>query len=230
MAPILEALEAIPRSAERCIAQYADGETLVDYVVSWSDWADDIAWAQTVLAAWGVSAGDFVVVISTGHEAALYGPIIDALNSLGATVCPLEPAEFEIGRAGMFFRRFTIAAVIGLDSTLGPALVREGLLESGLRFMLARPEAAVLAAELDVAQGVVTALGPALALTCPDNGLAHVNGSAWIQSASGRAELSSRPIRHESLSALDVSGALDAGGRPECCSLGRSLGRLIAPS
>jgi hypothetical protein len=232
MAPIRATLDAIPRPTERCIAQYSDAQTLVDYAMSWADWADDVTWARTVLSAWGVSAGDFVVVVSTGHEAALYGPIIDALNRLGVTVCPLEPAEFEIGRAQMFFHRFPISAVVGLDATLGPALVRNGLFGSECRFVLARPDAVGLTTELGIPHGVVTALGPALAMTCPGNGLIHVNSTAWelLDSPASSAQLGSLPARHHSLNALDVSGSLTLEARSTCCSLGPALGRAIVPS
>src|ERR1700722_18805503 len=120
--PVEQATVKIPRSPLRCIGTYQDLHGAVDYPIGWDDASRDTDWVEAFLKQLGVTTGDFVAVVSTGHEAPWYAPVLDAVNRLRATVCPLEPARFEVGRALMFFKRFPVSVVIGLNGELGAAL------------------------------------------------------------------------------------------------------------
>jgi hypothetical protein len=180
--PVASALSRIPRQGLRCIGQYATPGGIVDYPISWADGERDATWARTALEGLGVRAGDFVTVVSTGHEAPWYAPILDAVYSLEATVCPLEPAGFELGRAEMFFQRFPISSIIGLDDELGSALAAEldlATLLSNMKFVLARPQAWHLVGKLAVPAGLIAPLGPAVGLGCGSAPVLHLDEAEW---------------------------------------------------
>jgi hypothetical protein len=225
MAPIAFALREVPRSRLRCIGQYTALESPVDYPMTWEDWDKDRAWAQSMVEHWGVRTGDFVAVVSTGHEAPWYGPILDALNALDATVCPLEPAEFEIGRARMFFTRFPIAAVIGLDGALGDGLRSAGILSAygeRLRFVLARPEAAELVTGLGVPVGLVAPVGPALGFTCHAGRVIHVNDEVWaLEQRGSTATIRAKVMREHAGEGVDVMLPVSIRAAAERCACGR---------
>jgi hypothetical protein len=204
MTPIDAAVAAIPRHEPRCIGHLASDAGGIDYPIGWADWDRDMSWIKLFLTARGIAAGDFVVVVSTGHEAPWYGPILDAIYSIGATVCPLEPARFELGRAEMFFKRFPISSVIGLDSELGGALAGSMGLRSvltGMRLVLIRPDALELLAAAGIKAGFIVPIGPALGVSCADQSVVHLNEAEWDVTAEGHSSaLASK--RHR---AIDVA-------------------------
>lgn len=182
LAPVLPAVMEIPRQRLRCIGRYESREGGVDYEISWDDAARDAAWADCALTTLNVTKGEFVAVVSTGHEAPWYGPLLDALYRRGATVCPLEPAPYEQGRAEMFFRRFPIAHLIGLDLELCGALeAGVGLpnLFGKLRTIVARPEAFSRIQDFAGTKGLIFPLGPAIGMPCTEADVVHVDADEW---------------------------------------------------
>ena len=183
MGPIADRAADIPRAPLRCIGIYPARDGMVDYPIAWADAARDMAWARSRLAAAGIGRGDFVAIVSTGHEAPWYQALIDAAYALEATVCPLEPARYEIGRAEMFFRRFPISAIIGLDPDLGGALVEifgADALLADKKLVLVRPEARALFPADCARIGFVLPVGPALALVqASDCGTLIVDEAEW---------------------------------------------------
>jgi hypothetical protein len=183
MTPVMAATQRISRPPLRCIGWYAGCDGGVDYPVSWNDAERDTRWIEKCLTSLGVSQGEFVAVVSTGHEATWYGPILDALNRLKTTVCPLEPARFELGRAEMFFRRFPISHVIGLDTELGTALAQSAGLNkvfARVKTVLARPDAYGLVQQVVAKVGLITPIGPALGLPCHEHSTVHIDESEWL--------------------------------------------------
>jgi hypothetical protein len=196
ISPIASGLAAISRAEPRCVGHISAAEGGVDYPISWSDWARDAAWAQSFLKSRGIRAGDFVVIVSTGHEAPWYGPILDAVYDLHATVCPLEPARFEAIRAEMFFKRFPITTIIGLDRELGLAIDQSIGLERVLgkmRSVLVRSDALELVTARGVAAQLIVPIGPALGLACSERLAVHVNEAEWAIADEGGATLSIAP-------------------------------------
>lgn len=182
LAPVQAAVAEIPRQRLRCIGRYESREGGVDYEISWEDAARDAAWADRALTALKVTKGEFVAVVSTGHEAPWYGPLLDALYRRGATVCPLEPAPYEQGRAEMFFRRFPIAHLIGLDAELCGALdTGPGLpfLFTKLRTIVARPDAFARIRDFAGTKGLISPLGPAIGMPCAEAAVVHVDADEW---------------------------------------------------
>jgi hypothetical protein len=182
MGPIAGAVAAIERQPLRAIGIFTGGNGPVDYPISWEDAARDTGWVEKRLRAAGISQGDFVAVVSTGHEAPWYQAVLDAVYMIGATVCPLEPARFEIGRAEMFFRRFPISSIIGLDRDLATALDDAmGLAEllAKLRFILVRPDAVAMACAANAVFGVIAPIGPALGIADNVSAPFEIDGAEW---------------------------------------------------
>jgi hypothetical protein len=228
LAPVLSAVLEIPKQRLRCIGRYEAHDGGVDYEISWEDAARDAAWADRALTTLKVTKGEFVAVVSTGHEAPWYGPLLDALYRRGATVCPLEPAPYEQGRAEMFFRRFPIAHVIGLDVELCGAIdagLGLPLLFGKLRTIVARPNAFARIQGFTGAKGMIHPLGPALGVPCLEADVVHVDPEEWqIESVEGAAAItalkdrSTRPRRQR----LAAQGAVVSG---HVCGCG--LGSLV---
>jgi hypothetical protein len=195
--PVRQATLEVPRQPLRCIGTYSGVRGAVDYPIGWDDASRDTIWVETFLQHLGVSAGDFVAVVSTGHEAPWYAPVVDAVNRLRATVCPLEPARFEVGRALMFFKRFPVSVVIGLDAELGEALEASAGIAtvlSRVRSVVSRPDATSLVQMLQSNKGMIAPVGPALALPCLSGSFVHFNEDEWQidASASGLAVCAKR--------------------------------------
>ena len=185
--PVEQAIAKIPRQPLRCIGTYQDVRGAVDYPIGWDDASRDTDWVEAFLTQLGITTGDFVSVVSTGHEAPWYAPVLDAVNRLRATVCPLEPARFEAGRALMFFKRFPVSVAIGLDGELGAALEASAGLNNVLtqvRSVVGRLDATSLLKDLQSNKGVIVPVGPALALACLSGPFVHLNEDEWSIEAS----------------------------------------------
>lgn len=216
--PVRQTTLEVPRQPLRCIGTYQTVGGAVDYPIGWDEASRDTVWVETFLRQLGVSAGDFVAVVSTGHEAPWYGPVLDAVNRLRATVCPLEPARFEVGRALMFFKRFPVTVVIGLDGELSAALEAAGVVANVLgrvRSIVSRPDATAPVRNLQSNRGMIAPVGPALALACLSGPFVHINEDEWHVDASGAGlvvsarkarAMGAKPIRlFDTLRVLDRS-------------------------
>lgn len=230
--PVERATAKIPRQPLRCIGTYQDLRGAVDYPIGWDDASRDTDWVEAFLKQLGVTRGDFVSVVSTGHEAPWYAPVLDAVNRLRATVCPLEPARFEVGRALMFFKRFPVSVVIGLDGELGSALEASASLSSVLtqvRSVVGRPDAAPLLKDLRSNEGFIAPVGPALALACLSGPFMHFNEDEWSMEASEAGlTLSARRGRALGGEPIRLPGTLRLVNRQCECSHGRRSLQLTA--
>lgn len=183
MTPIQPGVDSVPRQPLRCIGTFPVLNGNEDYPLSWDDWERDVAWAIRFLKSRNIGNGDFAVLVSTGHEAPWYGPLLDAASLLKATICPLEPARFESMRAKMFFARFPISAVIGLDQDLCAAIEQSMSLKQALgsvKTILVRPNAFKLLQVAELRAEVMAPIGPALGLPCAADPLVlHLNEAEW---------------------------------------------------
>jgi hypothetical protein len=230
--PVEQATAKIPRQPLRCIGTYQDLHGAVDYPIGWDDASRDTDWVEAFLQQLGVAKGDFVSVVSTGHEAPWYAPVLDAVNRLKATVCPLEPARFEVGRALMFFKRFPVSVVLGLDGELGSALEASAGLSNVLkqvRSNVCRPEATPLLNDLQSNKGVIVPVGPALALACLSGPFVHLNEEEWgIDAVESGLTLSARRARASGGQPVRLPGMLRSVSRQCECSHGRRSFQLTA--
>jgi hypothetical protein len=230
--PVEQATAKIPRQPLRCIGTYQGVHGAVDYPIGWDDASRDTDWVEGFLKQLGVAAGDFVSVVSTGHEAPWYAPVLDAVNRLRATVCPLEPARFEAGRALMFFKRFPVSVVIGLDGELGAALEASAGLNNILtqvRSVVGRPDATSLLSDLQSNKGIIAPVGPALALACLSGPFVHLNEDEWSIEGS-ESSLTSSAKRSRALGGqpIRLPGTLRVVNRQCGCSHGRRSFLLTA--
>jgi hypothetical protein len=197
--PVADAARRIARPELRSIGYYLTGSAAIDYPMSWEDSRRDAQWIERYFADVGVGAGQFVVVVSTGHEAPWYGAVLDAVYELNATVCPLEPAAYELGRAQMFFRRFSVSYVFGLDLEVATALEKSMGLKTalaGVKVVTARPNALGYLARQGIVAGLTLPLGPALGLPCRVAGTVHVNETEWeVEEEAGKCLITAREAR-----------------------------------
>jgi hypothetical protein len=230
--PVEQATAKIPRQPLRCIGTYQDLHGAVDYPIGWDDASRDTDWVEAFLKQLGVTKGDFVSVVSTGHEAPWYAPVLDAAKRLRATVCPLEPARFEVGRALMFFKRFPVSVVIGLDGELGSALEASAGFSNVLarvRSVVGRPDAMPLLKDLKSNKGIIAPVGPALALACLSGPFVHLNEDEWgIDAPESGLTLSARRSRALGGQPIRLNGMLRIANRQCACSHGRRSFQLIA--
>lgn len=223
--PVEAATAKIPRQSLRCIGTFQDLHGAVDYPIGWDEASRDTDWVEGFLQQLGIAKGDFVSVVSTGHEAPWYAPVLDAVNRLQATVCPLEPARFEVGRALMFFKRFPVSVVIGLDGELGAALEAAGGLGTVLtevRSIVGRPDGMPLLKDLGSNKGLIVPVGPALALACLSGPCVHLNEDEWdIEASAGGLALSARRSRALGAQPIRLPGTLRVVNRQCTCLHGR---------
>lgn len=230
--PVRQATLAVPKQPLRCIGTFETTRGAVDYPMSWDETARDTIWAESFLKQLGVGPGDFVAVVSTGHEAPWYAPILDAVTRRRATICPLEPARFEVGRALMFFKRFPVSVVIGLDAELAAALEASSAIASVLervRCVIGRPEAAPLLSGLKSFRGTLLPVGPALALPCFSGPFMHVNEAEWTVEPGSTSRITALQTRALGRQPRDVPLALRPVSRACDCQHGRqSIERVSA--
>ncbi len=230
--PVEAATEKIPRQSLRCIGTFQDLHGAVDYPIGWDDASRDTDWVEVFLQQLGITKGDFVSVVSTGHEAPWYAPVLDAVNRLQATVCPLEPARFEVGRALMFFKRFPVSVVIGLDVELASALEASGGIGNILTkicTIVGRPDATSLLKDLESNKGFIVPVGPALALACLSGPFVHLNEEEWdIEASESGITLAARRSRALGAQPIRLPGALRVVSRQCACSHGRRSFQLTA--
>jgi hypothetical protein len=229
--PVRQATLAVPKQPLRCIGTFETTAGAVDYPMSWDETARDTIWAESFLRELGVRAGDFVAVVSTGHEAPWYAPILDAVTRLRATICPLEPARFEVGRALMFFKRFPVSVVIGLDAELAAALESSGGIATVLervQCVIGRPEATALLSGLKSFRGTILPIGPSLALPCLGGPYVHVNETEWQIDPGSTSEVMALLDRALGRQPWDVPVALRSVSRGCDCPHGRQSLEQVA--
>lgn len=207
-----------------------DGGEGPPFRVSADDLRQDFKAAIAMLEAFGVDAGDHVLIVSMLSEAAQIGPIELACGRLGIRYSSADAQQFDAHRTATLVQRVAPKVVMGVNGA-----VLEGLAELRLEpaevfatptIVAARPEA------VDAIPGAVwwLPIGPAVAAGCTsgrDAG-AHLDAAEWRADIDEEGFVRITNVRAERATTLDrwptgVRARLDVTP----CPCGRSDPRLI---
>ncbi|MGP4048537.1 hypothetical protein [Streptomyces sp. 2A115] len=158
----------------------ADG--MQDLGLTWAELARDTDWAAERLREHGLAAGQRALLTASGFEGFWGHAVIGALRTLKVPYGIAEAMGWDHRRTAVFHRELTPHAVIGLSAETLEGLA--GMADIGEMFrstpvVLARPAAVPLLRGVGVTASVISAVGPALALECPERSGAHVNAAEW---------------------------------------------------
>lgn len=235
------AAAAFPRQRQWAIGRYDVAGHPVYFEVSWDDWQRDTAWARAMLADHGVGADGAardgaaqdraaqdrgLVFVCGMPEAPWFDPFETAARQLGTPFSIGEIHAFEAFRTGMYARRLPITMIFGINRTVAEGLGDE-LAEVVARVpvIVARPDAAGLLAEAGARPFVLTLVGPAIAVECPQRSGAHLNSAEWTLTERGGELFISTggPRAHQVTEAVTgLAGTVTAGP----CGCGRSGQRI----
>lgn len=153
-----------------------------DLELTWAELARDTEWATARLREHGLAAGQRALLTASGFEGFWGLTVIGALRTLKVPYGIAEAMGWDHRRTAVFHRELTPHAVIGLSAETLEGLA--GTADIGEMFrstpvVLARPAAVPLLRAVGVAASVISAVGPALALECPERSGAHVNAAEW---------------------------------------------------
>lgn len=182
---------AIPRPTLWGIGRDHQGGAPADFEISWADWERDVAWAQGVLAQYGVESGTAVLIVGGMPESPWFDPFETAVLRLGGHYSLGEVHAFDAFRTGIYATRLGIDLVLGITRAVAEGLGDDlGIALGGVRTILARPDAVPVLQAAGLAAGTVTRVGPALAVECPARAGAHLNGAEWsVTSVDGELHL-----------------------------------------
>ncbi len=108
--------------------------------------------------------------------------MIGALRALRVTYGIAEAMGWDHRRTAVFHRELDPHAVIGLSAETLEGLASAadvGEMFRATPVVLARPAAVPVLRGVGVSAALMAAVGPALALECPERGGAHVNAAEW---------------------------------------------------
>ncbi|MEU6139503.1 hypothetical protein ABZ848_03995 [Streptomyces sp. NPDC047081] len=150
--------------------------------LTWAELARDADWVTARLREHGLAAGQRALLTASGFEGFWGHAVIRALKSLRVTYGIAEAMGWDHRRTSVFHRELRPDAVIGLSAETLEGLA--GAVDIGEMFrptsvVLARPAAVPMLRAVGVPAGLFSAVGPALALECPERSGAHVNAAEW---------------------------------------------------
>jgi len=158
----------------------ADGMT--DMELTWAELARDTEWVTERLREHGLAAGQRALLTTSGFEGFWGHAVIGALRTLKVTYGIAEAMGWDHRRTSVFHRELAPHAVIGLSAETLEGLAGGadiGELFRPTSVVLARPAAVPLLRGAGVPAALISAVGPALALECPERVGAHVNAAEW---------------------------------------------------
>ena len=180
LASTTAAAATLPRPRLWGVSRYDVAGQPAYFETSWADWQRDTAWARAMLADHGTGAGSGLVIVSGMPEAPWFDPFETAARELGAPYSIGEIYAFEAFRTAMYALRTPVTMIFGLDRTVAeglgddlPAVVAQ------VPRIGARPDAVDLVTEAGGQPFVVTRVGPAIAVECPQRAGAHLDGAEW---------------------------------------------------
>jgi hypothetical protein len=208
------------------IGSYDVAGERVYFEISWDDQRRDTAWARTMLAGLGVDADSGLVIVCGMVESPWFDPFETAARELGAPYSTGEIASFEAFRTGLYARRLPITMIFGINQTVAEGLGDElAEVVAKVPAIVARPDAVGLLAEAGARPFIVTRVGPAIAVECPQRSGAHINDAEWTVTERG-GELfvsTAGPRAHQfTEAATGLAGSVTAGP----CGCGRDGQRV----
>ncbi|MFJ3802702.1 hypothetical protein ACIPSJ_41350 [Streptomyces sp. NPDC090088] len=191
--------------------------------LTWAELARDTAWATERLRGHGLAPGQRALLTASGFEGFWGQAVIGALCTLRVTYGIAEAMGWDHRRTTVFHRELHPDAVIGLSAETLEGL--SGTADIGemfrpTRVVLARPAAVPVLRGAGVPACVLAAVGPALALECPERAGAHVNAAEWrVGERDGELHVAAGELRTSPLAetALGIQGRV-ASGRCACGS------------
>lgn len=153
-----------------------------DTELTWAELARDTDWFTARLRSHGLTAGQRALLTMSGFEGFWGHAAIGALRELKVTYGIAEAMGWDHRRTSVFHRELRPHAVIGLSAETLEGL--SGATDVGemlrpMSVVLARPAAVPALRAVGVSACVLSPLGPALAVECPERSGAHVNAAEW---------------------------------------------------
>ncbi|MET7452928.1 hypothetical protein ABZT03_13725 [Streptomyces sp. NPDC005574] len=217
----------------------ADGTT--DMELTWAELARDTAWVAGALRGHGLAAGQRALLNTSGFEGFWGRAVIGALSELRVTYGIAEAMGWDHRRTAVFHRELNPHAVIGLsadtlEGLAGAADVAEMFRPTAL--VLARPAAVPVLRGLGIPAALIAAVGPALALECPERQGGHVNAAEWrvgardgeLFVAAGEQRTSSLPETPLGIAGRVVTGSCACGSQDPRVQLAEAGPALSARS
>ena len=208
------------------IGSYDVAGERVYFEISWDDQRRDTAWARAMLADLGVTADSGLVIVCGMAESPWFDPFETAARELGAPYSTGEIASFEAFRTGMYARRLPITMIFGINQTVADGLGDElAEVVAKVPAIVARPDAAGLLAEAGARPFLLTRVGPAIAVECPQRSGAHINDAEWtVTERGGELFVSTAGPRAHRVTgaATGLAGSITAGP----CGCGRDGQRV----
>ncbi|MET7475891.1 hypothetical protein ABZT17_16200 [Streptomyces sp. NPDC005648] len=172
----------LDRPALAYLVRFPAADGIRETELTWAELARDTAWVTARLREHGLAAGQRALLTASGFEGFWGHAVIDALRTLKVTYGIAEAMGWDHRRTAVFHRELRPQAVIGLSAETVEGLA--GSADIGEMFrstsvVLARPAAVPMLRAVGVAAHLFSAVGPALALECPERGGAHVNAAEW---------------------------------------------------
>ncbi|GAA2409833.1 hypothetical protein GCM10010191_18090 [Actinomadura vinacea] len=201
-----------------------------EYEVTWDELARDAAWTQDRLRGLGLAEGHRALVSFSGYEGAWFQPVIEALRNMGVVYGTSESMGWDHVRTRVFHRELDLHAVLGISLETLEALSGQAMIGDLFRdtpVLLGRPDAARRLRDAGVPAGIMTPLGPALAVECRERDGAHVNRAEWTvrerDGGLGVAAASAERAKGTGEIVLDTAGSV----RTERCACGSDDPRVI---
>jgi hypothetical protein len=184
------------------LVRFPTAEGVRDMELTRAELARDTDWVTARLREHGLAGGQRALLTTSGFEGFWGHTVIGALRALKVTYGIAEAMGWDHRRTSVFHRELNPHAVIGLsaetlEGLAGAADIGEMFRETSV--VLARPAAIPVLRGVGVSACLFSALGPALALECPERCGAHVNAAEWrvgerdgqlsVAAAEGRASL-----------------------------------------
>jgi hypothetical protein len=202
---------------------------LHDLAVTRAELERDAVWTAERLRAHGLAPGQNALLTCSGYEGFWARLVIEAFRTLRTPYGIAEAMGWDHRRTSVFLRSLRPRAVVGLSAETVEALAASVDLAEAFAstpVVLARPDAAESLRRAGIPAAVISPLGPALAVECPERCGAHVSAAQWrVAERDGKLTVASQPARADRLpeTVLPVRGRVVNG----LCGCGSSDPRVF---
>jgi hypothetical protein len=168
----------------------------VDFTVSEADLTRDSLWASRILAAYGISRGNHILVTARESDTPWIDPFRVGAGLLKAVHSNAEIWGWDARRTDMFIRRLNVDVIVGLSCE---TVVSLGQIDSAIArlravpHILARRAAREALQNASISAGEYLPLGPAIAVSAPDgeNAMLCYDENEWaVESIDGQLVVS----------------------------------------